>query len=381
MPSTRVGARDLGDIALYWRAQGRPDLAKAFATDPRRGRRARDGLRFPNLDRDSSCNFRPVLLAGLGDWRGLVDWCDSYYAEGWQLREWNSPTYTARVLAALCVGAAQATGIERRRLREAVHCWAQLLALMSAVAPRLPLSALYGDAPIEVPDTRRFRRGRPWFAIAPAGMQANRWTALQHGADAVLHVLIDPMAAARIRGEDMHKQRRRPMPEDPAAHRRPVPGRSAAVVSAAVSGRPLLQQPMKNLIAGCIRGEEEEAAIRIARNIERSRLRTWRHLRVRIQRRGPTVLAALSRATSSQKGAVTAARLSPAGLAIQAVSPPRPRSPQPRVEWTDEGVEAVARDGSVRSTIPWLDDPWVDLTISRHGVTLASGWTAGPARR
>ena len=373
MPATRVGARDLGDIALYWRAHGRPDLAKAFATDPRRGKRARDGLRFPNLDRDSSCNFRPVLLAGLGDWNGLIDWCGSYYAEGWQLREWNSPTYTARVLAALCVGAAQATGIERRRLREAVRCWAQLLALMTVVAPRLPLSARYGGTPIEIPDTRRFRRDRPWFAIAPAGMRANGWTALQHGADTLLHVLLDPMAAGRVRGEDVRKQRRRPMPEDPAAHRRPIPGRSAAVVAAAISGRSFLQQPMRKLIVGCIRGEEERAVIRIARNIERSPLRTWRHLRVRIQRRGPTVLVALSRATSSQKGAVTAARLSPAGLTVQVVSPLLPRSPQPRVTWTADGVEAVARDGSVRSTIPWLKDPWVDLTISRHGVELTPG--------
>lgn len=121
-PASTVGPRDLGGISMYWRAAGDDRRALAFAADPRRGKRGRDGLRDPDTSRDVSCNFRPPLLAGLGDWDGLVDWVDRYEIEGWQLREWNSPTYTARVLVSLIVGQRLADTVEqRRRLSEAVN--------------------------------------------------------------------------------------------------------------------------------------------------------------------------------------------------------------------------------------------------------------------
>lgn len=361
-PSTAVGARDLGDIALYWRAMQRPDLAEAFATDPRRGKRARDGLRFPNLDRDSSCNFRPVLLAGLGDWKGLADWCRSYFEFGWQLREWNSPTYTARVLAAIAVGAAQAPAhsAERTVLREALQRWVDLLALMAVLRPAAPLRGRYGTTEIEVNRLPHWER----IAIAPAGMRANRWTALQHGANGVLNALLNPQVAAKFRARD---KARPAMPVIPTVHERPIPGRSKAVVSALPR---VLSRGRCAQLHDVIRGDRKAIAI-VAKRLRNSKLKTWRHLRVRIQRRGIVVFVALSRTTSAQKGGVTAARISPRGLEMQAVSPLRSVSRQPSVKWNATGVTAVAHDGSARSTMEWLTDPWVDLTIDRHGVELS----------
>ena len=376
MPATAVGPRDLGGIALRLRAQGRVEAAVRWASDPRRGKRGRDGLRMPNLERgDPSCNFRPVLLAALGDWEGLADWCRLYDEAGWQLREWGSPTYTARVLAAVAVGAAQApAGPERAAMRRCLNRWLDLLALIAVPAPPRPLWGDYGGVRLEIARPTRWT-----CAIAPAGMRANRWTALQHSADGLLDMATAPdgRLAHRVRRRDARRPR---PPDDPREHVRPAPDRADvtfAHVWRELAGREKdapLHKARRDGRRAAVRGGRD-ALERIVGELisshSRTPLRTWGPLEVRIQRRRygamlQEVLVALSRATSRNKGAVTAARLTPETLFIQAVSPLRASSPQPDVSWTDLGC--TAESGPRRSTVRWLERPEIDLVVSRRGV-------------
>ena len=96
-------------------------------------------------------------------------------------------------------------------------------------------------------------------------------------------------------------------------------------------------------------------------------------LRVRIQRTAGTVLVALSRALSRQKGAVTCAVLSSRGQRIQAVSSPGPVSTMPTVTWRLGGCSASDPRTGVASDIPWLEGPYIDLTITRLGSCLNVG--------
>ena len=365
MPATAVGPRDLGGIALYWRAHGRPDLAEAFASDPRRGRRRRDGLRDPDAGRDVSMNFRPVLLAGLGDWQGLADWVERYEREGWQLREWNSPTYTSRVLTALVVGAALADrGAHRLALRRAATDWCDLLALMATPARAGVRTGEYGGERVRT----RVRN----LHVTPVGMRANRWTALANGATDLLGLLIEwPGARRRALAKARRQDRRQPMPTDPASHTRPISDRNLATVLALEGSH--VSGPRRESLRGVVRGEQEW--VRLAANrLLSSRIRAWGRLTVRIQRRGTTVVAALSRATSWQKGAVTAAHLEPLGIDIQAVSPLRAVSRAPRIKWDARGCTAVCRVSGRSNRVLWLDDPVVDLLIDADGVH----WSPSP---
>ncbi len=359
MPATKVGPRDLGDIALYWRANGRPDLAEAFASDRRRGQRRRDGLLLRTTDRDTSMNFRPVLLAGLGDWEALVEWVRRYEREGWQLREWNSPTYTARVLAALVVGAALAErGADRVALSRAVRDWCDLLAMLAVPSRPGVRTGEYGGEPVRA----RVRN----LHLCPVGMRASRWVALSSGATDLLGLLIGwPGARRHAAAKARRQERRHPMPTDPAAHDRPISGRQLATVLA-LSGQPL-SSPVQERLCRVVRGEAH-AVRRCATRLVSSHICTWGDLRVRIQRRGRLVLAALDRATSWQKGAVTAARLDSRGISIQAVSPLRSVSRAPRIQWDARGCEAVDGDSGRRSWIPWLDETTADLRIDAGGV-------------
>ncbi len=359
MPATEVGPRDLGDIALYWRAHGRRDLAEAFARDPRRGRGRRDGLLLRNTDRDNSMNFRPVLLAGLGDWPGLVDWVRRYEREGWQLREWNSPTYTGRVLTALVVGAALADRrADRLALSRAVREWCDLLALLAVPARPGVRTGEYGGERVRT----RVRN----LHVCPTGMRANRWTALCSGATDLLGLLIGwPHARRHAAAKARRQERRHPMPTDPRSHRKPISGRELAAVLAL--GGQHLSGPVRDRLRRVVRGEER-AVRQCATRLVESPIRAWGGLRVRVQRRERLVVAAVDRATSWQKGAVTAARLDPRGIEIQAVSPLRRVSRAPGVKWDSRGCEAVCQVSGRRSLVPWLDERVVDLRIDAAGV-------------
>ena len=396
-PSTRVGPRDLGGIAMRLRAQGRAEAATRYATDPRRGTRGRDGLRMPRPfeRKDPSLNFRPVLLAGLGDWAGLAEWCEIYEAEGWQLREWNSPTYTARVLTAVACGAALAPQPHVFALREALNRWLDLLALLAAPAPPLPMVGDYGSTAIVV------ERRASWIrhAVLPAGMRANRWTCLDHGANALFALATRPDAGSIARKILRRDERRPQPPDDPREHTRPAPDR-AEVAFACLWRRlrpawappgstgqtkkrlartaPLdgVRMDQRRRAAGGDRSALEGIVAGLTSTHRRRPLRTWGRLEVRIQRAGPKgetrltqALTALSAVTSRNKGAVTAAAIRGGHQEIQAVSPLKPNAPPPRrLEWRLQGCFAEAPGRGRQSLLPWLARPAIDLLVTNGGV-------------
>lgn len=352
---TRVGPRDLGGLSMYWRAHGREDVALAFGNDPRRGRRGRDGLRPVRTDRSASANFRPVLLAGLGMWAELAGEVKRWEREGWQLREWMSPTYTARCLTAFLVGGQLAT---RRRdrivLMRAVRQWCDLLALISVPAKRGLRNGLYGGVPIQA--------RVDGLHTCPTGMRANRWCALGNGAAEILGVLIEmPGARRRARGRCRHRTNRRPMPDDPARHLKPIEDR--CVDSVLALGRSPLSPPHREQLRATVMGNRNQVRL-TAKRVETGFLLPMAALRCRIQRRGEVVQVAIDRVTSRLKGAVTAARVTPDDVRIQAVSPLRSNSPKPRVTWDESCCRARCTLTGREDGMAWLDRPDVDLTLS-----------------
>lgn len=340
----RDDPRAIGDLALYWLLQGRPDLALLFA--PPAEHRV---YRIPPMKVDGSFNFAPVLLAAASRWDELREYFQRIYLdEGWQGRELNSPTYTARVLLAAAAGAKLSTKQGRWFQRQILEPWLALLCLLAV--PGQPQRRRRNKMGTSQYDIKATMLEGPY--VLPTGMRANAY----HAVEPITSPVLAELLSLKYRLRNAEQQRKSLIPETWRQYMEWGTGLRSLAGQAVMAQRvrPQLSPAFRRACLGAMLGEKDQVAVLV--NKYMGNVKLWRG-RLRIDRLGKTdVLAAIDKSTSVQKGPVVASRVVRGQLSVLAPCTEGKRKVvrPPTIVWSDDGLSAKADPGREEAW-PWLD--------------------------
>ncbi len=183
-------ARATGDLGMFFRAAGDEEAAGYWS-----GQCTRADYALPEPGVDCSWNYGPCLRAARGDWPGLREALEHYWAHG-AGNEFNSPLYTGRVYVAAVLGALLGGGQEAWAF---LHRWTGFLALQATVVgpPRKRETFRWAG---ETRPLRHLRTGRG-IAMPSTGMRVN--------GNALCNPMVEPVLAHVLGLEHRTRQPRR----------------------------------------------------------------------------------------------------------------------------------------------------------------------------
>ena len=156
----QIEQRVVGDLGMYHRLLGNEKYAFHFSllADKR-------SYALPELGKGGSMNFCPTLRAARGDWDGLEEFFKMYRDYSWQLEEFNSPLYTARVFVACVLGAEF-----KPYIREVLRQWIALLSIQSTMIKKKRKELAFDWGGVETTIPHRQCAG---LYLPPTGVRAN----------------------------------------------------------------------------------------------------------------------------------------------------------------------------------------------------------------